>query len=138
MEVKDLALISAIISAVLWAAKKIGDKLIDNYFESKKRVEELRDSMLDDRLNWLTKAVDDLKKTIVKNTDEIVRHKITMQALSKDLNQLRVDLKDTTGHQKETIIRLIEVLKSMQNDIRIQKQEIETIGRVIMRLPEER
>ena len=136
MDAINVSVVSAIIAALLWALKVIGDKLISNYFDTKKANEDLKDSMLDERIKWLSTSIDELKRTIKESTQETQKHKIMMQGLSHELSSLRAEFKDGNSHHKETIVRLIEVLKAMQNDIKIQKQEIETIGRVIIRLPE--
>ena len=131
MDVKDIAAILGGGAVILWIAKVIGDKLISNYFETKKQNEELRDSMLDERIKWLSTSVDALQKSMEKNTSETQQHKIMMQGLSHELSALRAELKSGQNYYKIALEKLGTVLYSLNYQIKEQRDEIDEIGRVI-------
>lgn len=133
MEDKHLLLLFGSLPIIFWATKIIGEKLINNYFEAHKSIEELKESKLDDRINFLNRSIDNLQRTMEKNTQELVSHKIMMQGLSHELSALRAETKNGQSYYKTALEKLATVLHSMNYQIKEQREEIDKLGRVIIK-----
>ena len=138
MDTKDYGLILGIASAALWALKVIGEKLVGKYFEIDKNNQELRESFMTEKLNWLQKDIGTLSESIKQNTSEAMQTRMKLQSLDHELAALRSELKHSVEHSKKSSESLVAVLKSFQGELKSQRSEIEMIGRVIMRIPEQK
>ena len=133
MESKHVLIFFGSLPILFWVTKIVGEKLINNYFETLKTIDELKESKLDDRINFLNRSIDNLQRTIEKNTQELVSHKIMMQGLSHELSSLRAETKNGQNYYKTALEKLATVLHSMNYQIKEQRDEIDKLGRVIIK-----
>jgi archaellum component FlaC len=138
MEIKDFSLVLGTGAAAIWILKVIATKLIDKFFKQAEQLEEMRDSHLHQKINRISDDMEKLSLQLKHSSEESIRLKITIQSLIKEISGVSNDLKLSNSNTKETVIKLIDVLKSMQSQIKSHGLEIESFGRILMRLPEDK
>jgi chromosome segregation ATPase len=136
MEIKDFSITLGIMLTVLWLLKVIVTKLIDKFFKQAEQLDEARDDALNAKINRISADMSALSIALKNSSEESVRLKITLHGLSKTLEELKSDMKASGANNKETIVKLIDVLKNMQAQIKVHGQELETFGKILMKMPE--
>lgn len=119
----------ASVGIIIWLAGKLGDRIINKFFKNATDLEELKASMMTEKLNRIVSQMGDLSNALKAHGEESNRTKIMMQSLNHQIDSFRSELKSSDLIAKKTSEYLIAILKSMQ-------EEIESHGRIIMRMPE--
>jgi len=133
LEGKEIAILFGTIPVVLWVVKTIGEKLVDKFFKQAKDLEEIKDSMLNDKINRISSDMASLSNSLKIHGEEAIRQKIIMQGLTHEMSALRAELKTGQNYYKGALEKLATVLHSMNYQIKEQRNEIDKIGIVILK-----
>ena len=138
MDAVGVGAITLLTGLALWALKAIGDRLLKQYLENATALEDLKSSMLNEKLNQIKLDMETLSRSLKAGSEESVRTKIMMQSLNHQIDSFRSELKASDKVSKTTSEYLVKILKSMQEQINRQGKEIESLGNILMKLPEEK
>lgn len=136
MDLKEVGIVLGVGSALIFILKIVAEKMIGNWVETKRINEELRDSMLHEKINRLTSDMNTLSNEIKTSSGDMTRHKIMIQTLSHQLDSFRSDLKASDAVSKKTSEYLVKILQSMQSQIKSQEEQLKFFGNVLMKIPE--
>lgn len=138
MDLKDWGMFLGAAGVLVVIFRMIGENLVRKYFAMESQNAELRETFFTEKLNWFQAELNKLAAIIKENTEEGVKTRIKLQSLDHELAGLKNEIKLYANNLNKGNEGLLGILKSFNGELKIQRAQIETIGKVIMREPEKK
>lgn len=131
-----LVIVACFVAVLGWAGKGIVEGIIKRFFDQAEELKEKNETMLTEKMNIMRNENREISASNKMLGEELVRSKIMMQSLNHQIDAFRAELRTSDSNQKKNNEYMVAIFRSFQAQLNKNSEEITTIGKVIMRMPE--